>query len=195
MRTSIICIAIAIGGSLASVPVAAHATDMPQSINTPPSGPGTERITPQGRRVIREGLEASAGLGSGFADTYGLGLEGRIGYTFRQGLYAGGDVQYFIGHSVNDQQAHATFVGGELGYKFFPTRRVEVRPYAFLGPSWITQVAANPFVTNSKVDVAVQPGILAEYHIGDIFVGGDAHYMLTPQPNTLAVLASAGFGF
>jgi hypothetical protein len=96
---------------------------------------------------------------------------------------------------VNDQQAHATFVGGEVGYKIFPDRHVEIRPYAFVGPAWITQVASVPFETISKVDLGVQPGVLAEYHFGDAFVGGDAHYMLLPSPNTLAVLASAGFGF
>jgi len=65
--------------------------------------------------VVREGWEANAGIGSGFADTYGLGFEGRVGFTFLRGAYLGGAVQYFIGHSVNDQNAHATFVGGEAG--------------------------------------------------------------------------------
>lgn len=194
MRSSLVWMSLATVAAFATFGPTARAADLPRSINAPPSGPGTERVTPTGR-AVREGVEASAGLGSGFADTYGLGLEGRVGYTFHQGVYAGGDVQYFVGHTINDNQAHATFVGGDLGYKFFPSRRVEIRPYAFVGPAWITQVSNTPFQVISKVDLAVQPGVLAEYHFGDVFVGGDARYLLTPGPNTLAVLASAGFGF
>ncbi|MGD0675532.1 MAG: outer membrane beta-barrel protein [Polyangiaceae bacterium] len=173
----------------------ARAADLPQSINSPPHGAGTEQSTGPGGVGVRPGIEVSAGIGTGFADTYGLGFEGRIGYTFLRGVYVGGDVQYFVGHSVNDQSAHAAFVGGQLGYKFFPTEHIEIRPYAFLGPAFITQVSSNPFLEISKTDLAVQPGVLATYHFGDIFIGGDAHYMATPSPNTLAILANAGIGF
>jgi hypothetical protein len=214
MRTSIVLASIVTAGvtasTLAALPSAAHAAELPQSINQPPTGPGTERVTRTGRPAgMHEGPEASAGVGSGFSDTYGLGLLGRLGYTFREGVYAGGQVQYFVGRSINDNQAHATFLGGEVGYKLFPTRQIEVRPYAFVGPAWITQVssqkvavtnnaaatAATGTVVDSQVNFAVQPGVLAEYHFGGVFVGGDAHYMVTPSPNNLAVMASAGFGF
>jgi hypothetical protein len=134
-------------------------------------------------------------VGSGFTDTYGLGVSGRVGYTLRQGIYLGGAVQYFFGQSVNDQSSHATFVGGEAGYKFFPVDQVEVRPYAFVGSAFITEVSANPVTTTSKADAAVQPGLIGMYHFGDAFLGADAHIMITPSPNTLAVLASGGFGF
>ncbi|HZU84854.1 MAG TPA: outer membrane beta-barrel protein, partial [Polyangiaceae bacterium] len=165
-------------------------------INQQPSGPGTERVSRTGRPLgVHEGAEVSAAIGSGFTDTYGLGLEGRLGYTFARGVYAGGDLQYFVGQSVNGLNAHATFLGGELGYKFFPSRRIEIRPYAFLGPAWITEVHTNPVESVSKVDLGVQPGVLAAYHFGDVFLGADAHYMLTPTPNTLAVTANAGLGF
>jgi hypothetical protein len=155
---------------------------------------------PKGRAAVRPGLEASGAVGTGFADTYGLGFEGRVGYTFENGLYAGGAAQYYLGHSVNDQQAHAAFVGGEVGYKLFPTPKLEIRPYAFAGPAFITQVAAAP-VPNlppnsySKTDFALQPGVLAMYHFGDAFVGGDAHVMLFPSPNSIALMASGGMGF
>jgi hypothetical protein len=76
---------------------------------------------------------------------------------------------------------------------------VEVRPYAFVGPAFITTVSAtsNPNQPNvvSKTDLAVQPGVIAQYHFGRAFVGGDAHYMLTPSPNTLALMATAGLAF
>jgi hypothetical protein len=144
---------------------------------------------------MREGIEASAALGTGFADTYGLGFAGRVGYTFRQGVYAGGAAQYYLGHAVNGTQAHASFIGGEAGYKYYPIPALEIRPYAFVGPGFITQVASNPFTTITKADLALQPGVLAMYHFGSAFIGGDAHVMVIPTPNTIAVLASGGIGF
>jgi len=201
MRTSFACTltALATGATLLALPSAARAAvDVPSSINAPPTGPGTpEQLNARGQgTALREGIEANVGIGTGFADTYGLGLEGRIGYTFRQGVYAGGNVQYYVGHSVNDQSAHAAFVGGELGYKFFPNDRVEIRPFVFAGPAFITQVAAAPVVESiSTTGFALQPGVIAMYHFGDAFIGGDAHYMITPGPNTLGVFANGGFGF
>jgi hypothetical protein len=198
MRISVarsVAAAVAAGCALALLSAPAGAQQLPSSINTPPQGAGTEQITPRGQVVMREGIEASAALGTGFADTYGLGFAGRVGYTFRQGVYAGGAAQYYVGHSVNGNQAHASFIGGEAGYKFYPTPALEIRPYAFVGPGFITQVASNPFMTITKADLALQPGVLAMYHFGSAFIGGDAHVMVIPTPNTLAVLASGGIGF
>ncbi|MGQ4828119.1 hypothetical protein, partial [Enterococcus faecalis] len=79
-------------------------------------------------------------VGSGFSDTYGFGAAVRIGYAFRDGLYLGGRADYFVGQSLDNNTAHAAFVGGEAGYKFFATRRWEIRPYAFAGPAFITTV-------------------------------------------------------
>jgi hypothetical protein len=203
MRISVAHLGAALiaAGAVALVSSPARAQQLPSSINTPPSGAGTaEKVGPAGRAVVRPGIEASAAIGTGFADTYGLGLEGRVGYTFQNGLYAGGAAQHYLGHAINDQQAHATFVGGEVGYKFFPNDKLEIRPYAFAGPAFITQVAPPPVPTappwtRSTTNLALQPGILGMYHFGDAFIGGDAHVMLYPEPNTVAVLASGGFGF
>jgi hypothetical protein len=159
-----------------------------------------EPVPPAEKPPYRPGLQAEAGLGTGFSSTYGLGIEGDVGYTWENGIIAGGQVQYFQGQTVNDQSSHATFVGGEAGYRLFPSRKVEVRPYAFVGPAFITRVypTSNPNQPNviSKTDLAVQPGVVVQYHFGDsFFVGGDAHYMLTPSPNTLAIMATAGLAF
>ena len=104
-------------------------------------------------------------------------------------------MQHVVGHTVNSQSAHATFFGGEVGYKFYPVEAVEVRPYVFAGPGFITQVAANPLVVINRTDFAMQPGVVAMYHFGNAFLGADAHFMATPAPNTVAVMASGGFGF
>ncbi len=208
MRTSLVrtpvalvALGLAVGGVLvafstsAAAAIAPTPTDpAPAGINTPPSGPGTEQFAP-GKMGVREGLEGGIGLGTGFSGTYGVGMEARVGYTFRQGVYAGGALQYYAGHSVNSQSAHATFLGGELGYKVFTSRRFEIRPYVFIGPSFITQVQDNPFFVNSSTSVAVQPSVLLMYHFGNAFVGADTRWLVTPSPATLAVMASGGIGF
>jgi hypothetical protein len=198
MRTSLVSVFTALAtGVITLVPGLARAVEVPSSINAPPTGPGTpspERPAGRpGELNFREGVEAAAAIGTGFSDTYGLGFQGRAGYTFRDGIYAGGSIQYYMGHSINDQQAHALFLGGEAGYKFFPVESLEVRPYVFAGPAFIQQVAPN--VVTSKPGFAVQPGVVGSYHFGSVFVGADAHYMVLPSPNSFALLATGGVGF
>jgi hypothetical protein len=188
--------ALAAGAALLALPSVARAVDLPRSINAPPQGAGTEQMIGPGQAAgYRPGIEASASLGTGFSETYGLGVGGRVGYTFQDGIYAGGAAQYYAGHSVADQQAHATFIGAEIGYKLYPTTQLEVRPYAFAGPAFVTQVSTNPVAINSQTTIALQPGVVAQYHFGNAFLGADAHYMVTPAPNAIAVMADAGFGF
>jgi len=188
MRTSLVIVL---------VPLASVATLLllPRTVRA-----AAEPVPAAERPPYHPGLQAEAGLGTGFSSTYGLGVEGALGYTWQQGIIAGGAVQYFQGQSVNDHSSHAMFVGGEAGYRIFPSHKVEVRPYVFVGPAFITTVApsANPNQPSvvSKTDLAVQPGVIAQYHLSDAFsVGGDVHYMLTPSPNTLAVMATAGLAF
>ena len=190
MRTSFIIV-------LAPLASAATLLLLPRTVH---AAAAAEPVPQAERPPYRQGLQAEAGLGSGFSSTYGLGIAGDVGYTWSPGIIAGGGVQYFQGQTVNGESSHATFVGGEAGYRLFPTRKVEMRPYAFVGPAFITTVSptANPNQPNvvSKTDVAVQPGVRAQYHFSDaFFVGGDAHYMLTPSPNTVAVMADAGLAF
>jgi hypothetical protein len=202
MRTSLVTVLVplATAATLLLLPRTACAVDQPSTINTPPRPPAPEPANAAERPPpYRQGLQAEAGLGTGFSSTYGLGIEGAVEYTWSQGIIAGGGVQYFQGQTVNDQSSHAMFIGGTVGYRIFPSPKVEVRPYAFVGPAFITTVSAtsNPNQPNvvSKTDLAVQPGVIAQYHFGRAFVGGDAHYMLTPSPNTLAIMANAGLAF
>jgi hypothetical protein len=160
-----------------------------------PTGPGTEEVNAQGHREgIRPGWEASAGIGSGFSGTYGLGYEGRLGYTLPVGAYFGAQVQAFYGQGAVDQKAHGTFFGVEGGYKLYPLPPVEIRPYLFLGPAFITEVSTNPTTVSSKTGFAVQPGALATYHLGPAFVGGDFRFLATPGPFGVALMGTVGLG-
>src|SRR5450755_4310279 len=94
-----ICVAIAVGGALASLSTAASAATpstpnepAPSGFNTPPAGPGTEHQEP-GRPGVRPGLEGGVGLGTGFSSTYGIGMEARLGYTMPDGIYGGAALQ------------------------------------------------------------------------------------------------------
>jgi hypothetical protein len=160
------------------------------------TGPGAEQTGSEARRGgVQPGLEASGGLGTGFSGTYGFGYEGRIGYTLPVGVYVGGQVQAFYGQSVNDQKSHAVFFGAEAGYKWFPLRLpLELRPYVFGGPAFITQVNDNATV-RSKTSFAVQPGALALYHLGPAFVGADFRFLAVPAPFGVSLFGMAGIGF
>jgi hypothetical protein len=189
--------ALAAGAGLVGRPTVTRAATEPTTINTPPSTPGAERT---GARVPRErgfapGWEAGGGVGTGFAGTYAFGVEGRVGYTLPLGVYVGGNAQAYWGNSAGDQTAHATFLGGEVGYKYFVRTPLEVRPYVFLGPAFITQVSDNPPTANSHTGFAVQPGLLGLYHAGNVFLGGDFRFMTTPGPVSVALMGSGGGNF
>jgi hypothetical protein len=191
-----------ITGSLTAVllaPVAAPAQEDFPTINQPPQGAGTEAPTATpGRPRVREGIEAGAQLGTGFTDTYGLGFGARVGFTFGFGAYVGGSLTHYIGNSVEtltaDESAHATFLGAEGGYKLFVAERWEIRPYLFLGPGFLTSVEQNPFFSESKTRLALQPGLLTAYHFGQFYVSLEGKAHVTPTPTALTVLAGAGLG-
>ena len=192
MRTSLVVGSVMVVATLAlgAFPRSAHAMVMA------PTGAGTEQESPEGKREgIRPGWEASGALGTGFSGTYGLGYEGRIGYTLPVGVYLGGQVQAFYGQNANNEKAHAAFFGAELGYKLFPFEPLELRPYVFAGPAFITQVNENPTSVSSKTAFAVQPGALALYHIGPAFVGADFRFLATPSPFGVTLMGSVGVGF
>ena len=104
----------ALAGAVAAVSIAplAQAADT-YYYNEPPRGAGSEvGVSRVGDRYrVYEGPEIGGYMGVG----YGLGAGGRLGYSFPSGVYAGGAFTYFTGN--------ASFVGGELGYKFFPGYR------------------------------------------------------------------------
>jgi hypothetical protein len=202
ISTPIAISTLAAGAILVSRPTLAHASVAPTSVNTPPAGPGTEQISPTGHHEgVAPGWEASGGIGSGIAGTYAFGLEGRVGYTlplYPVGVYLGGDAQAYWGNTAVGQQAHATFLGGEVGVRTYPippVRQVEVRPYVFLGSAFVSQVSVNRGADRSTTALGVQPGVLAAYHLGNAFAGADVRFMANPQPISTAIMASGGWGF
>jgi hypothetical protein len=191
MHTSsvLVCLAFGVAASLATPSKCRAAIlDLP-----PPTGAGTPEVDAAGNRQgFAPGWEASGALGSGFSDTYGLGVEGRVGFTFPVGVYLGGQVQAFYGEKVAGQTAHATFFGPELGYKLYLIDALEIRPYVFGGLAFITEANTSVPILTSRTGFAIQPGGMATYHVGPAFVGADCHLMTTPTPFGVAVFGTAG---
>jgi hypothetical protein len=192
------CLAAA---TVVAIPATAMAQGGVPSLNTPPSGPGTEArpATPRHGEHLVEGVQAGGQLGAGFTDTYGFGLGARIGYTFLHGVYVGGAITHYFGNSVDTvtgtESAHATFFGGEAGYSLYPDVHWELRPYVFLGPSWITTVQSGTGFKESRTRLAFQPGVLVAYHFGNVFLTGEGKFHVTPDPTAFTLLAGAGVGF
>jgi len=142
-----------------------------------------ERAEPlRPRYPYRTGAEMAGFAGVG----YGVGVGGRIGGTFESGAYLGGSFTYYT--------ANATFVGGELGYKFWPGYRWELRPYVFLGPAFL-RVGNEGFGRRSdqpEVVFGFQPGFLAAYHFGPAYISAEGRVYVTPNPGALALLGGVG---
>jgi hypothetical protein len=180
-------------------PAVASAIDLPNSFEEAPRGAGTERPITRGDQRVTPGIEGEVLLGSGFTDTYGLGFGGRAGYTFSQGLYVGGAGTYYSGRSINiagrSEGAYAAFLGAEAGWKLFPEEHWELRPYVFVGPSFVKSVDENTLRTETRTRFGFQPGVLGAYHFGRAYVSAEARAHVTPTPGALTLLAGAGLSF
>ena len=135
-----------------------------------------------GPSPYRSGAEIAAFAGGG----YGVGVGGRLGATVYPGVYLGGAFTYYTGN--------ASFAGGEIGYKFWPNYRWELRPYAFIGGAF-RRVGDDGFgrrADEPDVVLAFQPGFLAAYHFGPAYINVEGRAYVAPNPGALAVLG--GFG-
>jgi hypothetical protein len=172
--------------ALASLAVTTAVTlaqaDAPRSWREAPRGPGTEiGVThPSDAYRVYEGTELAGFIGGG----YGLGVGGRVGYAFYSGVYAGGAFTFYTGN--------ASFLGGELGYKFFPAYHWELRPYVFAGPVFIGVGDTGFGRRYAATELAVQPGLLGAYRFGPAFISAELRAYLNPNPGALAVFGGAG---
>ena len=187
--------ALTLAAGLVAVAATAHA-QVPEAMQERPMGPGTEERPTRPGRVV-PGPEAAAFIGGGFG-MYGFGLGGRVGYTFSPGIYAGAQTTYYFGREQTgargNEQSYAWLVGGELGYKVFPTERWELRPYVFLGPSVVRDLNGVG-VNTTKTRFVFYPALAAAYHFGNAFIGAEARMHVAPDPTALAIVAGGGMSF
>jgi len=187
--------AIALATAL-SVPRGALAQDLPNSLNEPPRGPGTEQAskyrTPTER--VRPGWELGAQVGGGI----GVGVGVRAGYSFVPGLYVGGSLMHFFGTSVatltgTDSESQ-TLLGADFGYKLFPRPDVELRPFIFTGIGIFNRLNDNILIVDQSTDFTVSPAFLAAYHFGNAFVSAETRLQVAPSPVHFALLGGLGLG-
>jgi hypothetical protein len=144
------------------------------------------RERPEGVRVDEYRYSRGAELGGYAGVGYGVGAGARVGGTVDPGVYLGGAFTYYSGN--------AAFVGGEVGYKIWPGYRWELRPYLFMGPAFV-RVGDEGFgrrPDQPDVVFAFQPGFLAAYHLGAVYLAADGRAYVTPNPGALALLGGVG---
>ena len=147
-----------------------------------PRGAGTETGDGRvGEDRVYSGVQLAALVGVG----YGFGAGGRVGYVFRPGLYVGGALTYYTGN--------ATFIGGEVGYKFFINSRWELEPYVFVGPALVRAGDSGFGRAADATVVAFQPGFIGAYHFGPVFVFAEVKVYVTPSPGALGFFGGIGF--
>src|SRR5262249_31987845 len=112
---------------------------------------------------LHPGPEVEGYFGSGFTNPYNYGAGARLGYTTNQGIYLGGAVEHFVGQELAGNP-HITYAGGETGLKLFPTSRLEIRPYGFVGAA---------FPGSGSPQLAMHPGVIGAYHFGRGFIDVD----------------------
>jgi hypothetical protein len=156
--------------------------DAPESLRDPPRGAGSEAAqVPVGDSYrVHEGTELGGYAGVG----YGVGLGARMGYAFHTGVYAGGAFTFYTGN--------ASFLGAEVGYKFFPDERWELRPYLFAGPAFVRVGDSGFGRPDATTLFALQPGFLGAYRFGPAFLSAELRTYVTPNPGALAFFGGAG---
>jgi hypothetical protein len=189
-RLSALTIAAAI-----SIPGASQAQIFPTSINEAPRGPGTEQSaayrTPSER--VQPGWELGAQAGAGI----GFGLSARAGYSFVPGIYLGGSYTHYFGSTIDtihgEDSESQNILAGEIGYKIYPTSRVELRPFIMMGAGSFEQVDALG-VIDSAWKFTIDPAFLVAYHVGNFFLSAEARLQVAPSPSHFAALGGLGFG-
>jgi hypothetical protein len=158
MRTGMIAGVTLVGALLATPALADDASS--------PSGPSTALLA-----------------GYGINERYSIGLGARLGYTFKNRLYAGGALVAYQGITNTtpwgDAKYHVSVIGAEGGYEI-PLGPVLVRPYLAAGVARYTSTLCSPTVASvggcvptTVTDFTFGPGAATVFPIGIVFLGGD----------------------
>jgi hypothetical protein len=142
---------------------------------------------------VYPGWEVGAQAGGGI----GFGLGARAGYSFVPGIYLGGSYTHYFGSSVdtiNGKESESQdIIAGEIGYKVYPLRRVELRPFILIGAGSFGELTTLRTVESSW-KFTLDPAFLVAYHIGNFFVSAEARLQVAPSPANFAALGGIGLG-
>lgn len=149
--------------------------------------PGREAPRAPERFENRVSAEAfgGSGIGSRFDAAYGA----RVGYTTPQNIYLGAEGIRYQGQAGSSE----LLIGGDIGMRFFPTQRLEVRPFALVGAA--IERAGDLPQGNSGTSFALQPGLLTAYHLGPAYLGAEGRVQVAPTPAAASLLGTVGLTF
>jgi hypothetical protein len=129
----------------------------------------------------------------------GLGVE--LGYTTLEGIYYGGEFDYFFGERRlllgAELEANVWQVAAEGGYDFQLSEGVLVRPKLGLGVANLN-VSCNicDVAGESSSDFAMAPGLTAMFFPGSLILSFDTRYqMVFAEERYEAIIFSFGIGF
>jgi hypothetical protein len=155
------------------------------------------------------GASAALLLGDGFRDYFNVGIGARAGYTLPMGVYVGGTFVYHLGKNEpmlgGDSKVNVYYFGAEGGYEM-GAGPLTLRPYAGIGyaiaafsrPGYSIGSVPLPPVSGSEGKGALWPGVTAIFPIGNLFVGGDARYVVVldaEDVNAFCIFATGGMTF
>lgn len=170
---------IALSLSAVALPFVLPATAQAQEM-------GYEAPRPPAR--VEQRISAEAFGGSGISSRYGAAYGARVGYTTPQRIFIGADATRYQGRAHN---ASETVLGGDIGMRFFPTSRFEVRPYALVGAAIENAIGGG----SSTTRFALQPGLFGAYHLGAAYLGAEGRVQVAPTPAAASLLGTAGLTF
>jgi hypothetical protein len=174
---------------------------------TPPSAPEPTAASDGSQGFARPGGSLAGLLGYGFNDALQVGFGARGGYTFPNKLYIGGMLMYHLGSSQSyaaggvsgSSHANVYYGGVEGGYEI-AVASVVVRPYAGVGPAWVSVSSQSNLVgpvpvatANNTSDSASRMGFwfggALLYPVSqDLALGGDARVLVVSDYNTVNLL-------
>lgn len=144
--------------------------------------------TPRAPERVESRISAEAFGGSGINSRFGAAYGARVGYTTPQRVYLGADATRYQGQAGSSE----TLLGGDIGMRFFPTNRLEVRPFALVGAAIEAPGEAGG---SANTQFALQPGLLAAYHLGAAYLGAEGRIQVAPTPAAASLMGTAGLTF
>lgn len=139
--------------------------------------------------AVENRISAEAFGGSGINSRFGAAYGARVGYTMPSRVFLAADATRYQGRAGSSE----TMLGGDVGMRFFPTARFEVRPYTFVGAA-LERAGTSPEGVN-RTRFGLQPGIFAAYHLGSAYLGAEGRVQVAPTPAAASLLGTAGLTF
>jgi hypothetical protein len=146
-------------------------------------------------RADATSIGAAIGYGTpgGDPNAFGLGFQGRLGFSLPFNIYAGGSFVYHLGTSNEiagvKTSNNAWYAGGEIGYDIpISDSSFMIRPLVGLGGLVLrTEICSGGdcIKLGSRTSVYVAPTVYGQYDFGPVYVGADVRYVIATAMTSL----------